>query len=131
MNELYAVLFQWALKLSGYPDAPMPEVVRASHAFFVENACHGFECKVFGWYEGGNRIYVDEREDLQGSMLGSSIVVHEFVHYLQRTTHPELRLTCEQFIAWEHEAYNVQQSYLVAYGDYIPLSFNAMDVHCA
>ena len=55
MNELFAVLLSWAVTLSGFPaPAHEPEVVTVPHAFFVQNACGGNECRVYGWYAGGN-----------------------------------------------------------------------------
>jgi hypothetical protein len=81
--ELGAILLSWAVYLSGHPmPAKAPEVKAMPHAFFVEHACGGNECRVWGWYAGGSRLYIDSRMDA-ASVLGSSIIVHEMVHYLQ------------------------------------------------
>ena len=142
MNELYAALLSWAVTLSGYPaPAESPEVLRVSHQFFVDNACQGRECKVYGWYAGGQRLYVDERLDPQGDMLAASIVVHEMVHFLQgtsRTKPEEFRKgaaysehpLCSESIELEREAYGAQREFLLRYGVYQPVGISMLRVGC-
>ena len=139
MNDLYAALLSWAVTLSGYsmPSTP-PEVVAKPHSFFVENACNGRECRVLGWYAGGRTVYIDERLDAQ-DLLGSSIVVHEMVHYLQAVARGDdgpksgaytVMPSCEQLIHWEHEAYNVQREYIVRQGAYLPIGMSMLRAGC-
>jgi len=141
MNDLYASLFSWAITLSGYPaPAAPPVVVLQPHAYFVEHACHGQECKVLGWYAGGKNVYVDETLDVADSLFASSIVVHEMVHYLQGVARGDDALkggaaftvapSCEQSVSWEREAYAVQREYIMRYGAYLPVGTAMMDVHC-
>jgi hypothetical protein len=141
MDDLFAVLLSWAVTLSGYP-APSqpPEVVGVPHAFFVEKACGGRECKVYGWYAGGKNIYLDERMDPQGQLLASSVVVHEMVHYLQGLSRNggmpakgaafgELP-SCADAIDMEREAYGVQREFLLRYGVYQPVGVSMLGVGC-
>jgi hypothetical protein len=141
MDELFAVLLSWAVTLSGYPTPTQPpEVVKVSHSFFVEKACGGRECKVYGWYAGGKKIYLDERMDPQGQLLASSVVVHEMVHYLQGLSRNggvpakgaafgELP-SCADAIDMEREAYGVQREFLLRYGVYQPVGFSMLGVGC-
>jgi hypothetical protein len=141
MNELYATLLSWAVTLSGYPTpAQPPEVVREPHAFFVEHACNGHECKVLGWYAGGRQLYVDDSLDLDSSLFADSIVVHEMVHYLQGVARGDDALrsgaafsvtpSCQQMVHWEFEAYAVQREYILRYGTYLPVGGAMLDAHC-
>ena len=129
MDELFAVLLSWATTLSGYP-APerAPEVVTVPHVFFVNQACGGHECRVYGWYAGGDKLYIDERMDPQSNIVDASVVVHEMVHYLQgiaRTGNiPDNgaaygdKPLCSAAIDMEREAYGVQREFLLRYGVY-------------
>ena len=95
------VLLSWAVFLSGYPTpSVLPIIQYESHEFFVENACNGRECKVFGLYQDDGIIHIDEahKED-------TSLVVHELTHFLQdKDMEPCAR---------EREAYAVQQEYII------------------
>jgi len=142
MNELFAALLSWAVTLSGYP-APVqsPEVVKVGHAFFVEKACGGQECKVYGWYGGGSKVYLDERMNAQDDILASSVLVHEMVHYLQAiarkdaipatgAAYGEKPPLCTDAINMEREAYGVQREFLLRYGDYQPVGMSMARVGC-
>jgi hypothetical protein len=116
MSDMFAVLFSWAVTLSGYPNAIPPEIEFKSKSFFVKEACNGNEnCKVVGWFRGGNKIYVWEKLDIDGSQIAASIVVHENVHYLQELNGKPHR-TCKEIIELEREAYGVQKEYLLRNG---------------
>jgi len=145
MDELFSALLSWAVVLSGYPAPPeVPRVESVSHAFFVENACGGLECKVWGWYAGGDMLYIDSRLDPVNDLLASSVIVHEMVHYLQaKAGKLEHRATaalaesakatsinCELTIDLEREAYAVQQAFLVRYGVYRPIGVSMHAVGC-
>lgn len=141
MSELYVALLSWAITLSGYPPpARPPTVIKQPHSFFVERACNGRECKVLGWYAGGNKIYIDERLDPERNLLASSIVVHEMVHYLQSVARGDDTLTngaafgatpsCEQFLRWEREAYGAQREYILRYGAYLPVGLSMSHAYC-
>ncbi|HET9642674.1 MAG TPA: hypothetical protein VFP68_04835 [Burkholderiaceae bacterium] len=141
MDEIYKILLSWAVTLSGYPaPAQPPEVVKKPHSFFVENACNKRECKVLGWYAGGRNLYIDEGLDPQTDLLGSSIVVHEMVHYLQAVARGDDALkngaayssmpSCQQIVSWEREAYGVQREFILQYGRYLPVGASMLHTHC-
>ena len=84
--------------------AELPEVQFKEHEFFVQYACGGKECRVVGWYNDSGIVYIDKRyRDIDRS-FASSLVVHEFTHYLQSADMDP----CER----EKEAYHVQNRYL-------------------
>jgi hypothetical protein len=141
MTDLYVTLLSWAVTLSGYPaPAEPPVVVAKPHEFFVEQACNGQPCKVLGWYAGGKNLYIDERMDPQESLLASSIVVHEMVHYLQGVARGDNALpggaaysatpSCQQAVQWEHQAYAVQREYILRYGTSLPVGTSMLHVQC-
>ncbi|MCB1786202.1 MAG: hypothetical protein H6953_14185 [Chromatiaceae bacterium] len=142
MSDVYTVLLSWAISLSGFaPPTEEPIVVPKPHDFFVEQACDGQECKVYGWYAGGRNLYIDERLDPEENLLASSIVVHEMVHYLQGTSRNggvpyggaafSESPNCDDAIEMERQAYNVQRQYLQRYGSIQPVGVSMMRVGCA
>jgi hypothetical protein len=117
MSETYieylTIFLSWTAMLSGYEKAELPEVLFEQHSFFVENVCGGNECNVAGWYEDGGAVYIDERySDIEQS-FASSLVVHEFVHYLQYKSGKFDTQSCEDSRMREREAYYVQNRYIV------------------
>lgn len=133
MNELYAILLSWAVTLSGYPMPDQPaEVQTVSHAYLVEHACNGRECKVLGWFPPGRTIYVDNRLNPADSLLAASIVVHEMVHHLQHEAGriDPAKWNCENAIALEREAYAIQREFLLRYGVYQPVGLSMHRVGC-
>lgn len=131
-DELHATLLSWAVDLSGLPvPAQPPAVRRMPHAFFVESACHGHECKVLGWFPPGDTVYVDDRLDPRDNLLAASIVVHEMVHYLQyRAAAAGLEFSCAQSIALERQAYGAQREFITRYGVYRPVGASMHQVGC-
>lgn len=116
MQEIYAVLFSWAVTLSGYPRTEPPTIEYKPKSFFVKEACGGNEnCKVVGWFKGGKTLYIWEKLDIEGNQIAASIVVHENVHYLQEVNGKPNR-TCKEIIELEREAYGVQKEYLLRNG---------------
>jgi hypothetical protein len=133
MNELYAVLLSWAVTLSGYPMPEHPaKVIGVSHAYLVDHACNGRECKVMGWFPPGSTIYVDDRLRPADSMLAASIIVHEMVHHLQHEAGriDPAKWSCDNAIALEREAYAVQREFLLRYGVYQPVGASMHRVGC-
>jgi Mlc titration factor MtfA (ptsG expression regulator) len=130
MGEVYAVLFSWALTLSGYPLAPQPEIVFKPHQYFVDTACKGSKnCMVIGWFSGGDVVYIDDNIDINGNQIAASIVVHEYAHYLQYRN-GEPHGTCKEKIELERKAYGIQKEYLLKNGvlaNGIGLSVNSMN----
>jgi len=105
VTELLIILMSWAAHLSGYPmPAELPEIQFRPHKFFVEHVCGGKECNVLGWYNDNGVVYIDDsRKDLSDGFT-SSLLVHEFVHFLQ----PANMNGC----ARQTEAYAVQNMYI-------------------
>ena len=114
MDAILVVLLSWASHLSGYPmPADLPEIRFEQHEFFVESACGGKDCDVVGWYNDAGIVYIDERYDDIESGFATSLVVHEFTHYLQHQSGNFETLSCEDSISREREAYYVQNLYLI------------------
>jgi hypothetical protein len=138
--DLYAGLFSWAVKLSGYRQPATPPTVEfVSQEFFDEHACGGRRCRVWGWYPntGKNVVYVHEAaRDLVDdgsdprSLLAASIIVHEFTHYLQAANRGFAQYECSEALELEHEAYTVQNAYLAAYGSYMQVGLSMHSAGC-
>ncbi len=130
MNALYAALFSWAVTLSGYPATDMPEVKVVPHSTLEEMACGGKTCRVLGLYDPKqpNTVWIDGALDLQDT-YSSSILVHEFVHYLQNKA-GKVAFECEAAIENEREAYAVQTEFLHRYGIYRPAFASKFGMNC-
>jgi len=139
--EILSGLLSWAVKLSSYPaPAAAPRVEFVSQDFFDENACHHRKCHVWGWYPntGGSVVYVHEAvrsliadgSDPK-SLLAASIIVHEFIHYLQAANRSFAPYKCEESLQLEREAYKLQAEYIVGYGRYIPIGVSMHGASCA
>ena len=114
MDAILVILLSWASHLSGYPMPPEPPEIRfEQHAFFVENVCGGKECYVIGWYNDADVVYIDEQyRNIEGA-FATSLVVHEFTHYLQHKSGAFESLSCEDSVSREREAYYVQRLYMI------------------
>ncbi|HJU22175.1 MAG TPA: hypothetical protein VJ891_06670 [Casimicrobiaceae bacterium] len=138
--DLFSGLMNWAVRLSKYPaPSAMPVVRYVPQQFFDEHACGGHHCEVWGWYPntGKNVVYVDENvRDLLNdgsnarSVLAASIIVHEFVHYLQAVSRHFARYDCMQALQLEREAYQAQSAYLMSYGRYLPVGVSMHSASC-
>ena len=113
--EMLIVFLSWAAYLSGYPNLTPeepPELRFESHAFFVENVCGGKECKVVGWYDDQDIVYIDKRYEKVDSGFVTSLVVHEFTHFLQHKS-GNFNESCKDKIRREREAYYIQNLYRI------------------
>lgn len=117
------LLYAWALTLAGamygYGEPEIkPVVALVSHEFLVEHACYGRDCKVIGWYPDEGIVYLDTAyaQRLETDALAQSILVHEFVHYLQHMSGRYPPKQCESFIGREREAYAVADVFLTNNG---------------
>ena len=114
LDAILVILLSWASHLSGYPmPSDPPEIRFEQHTFFVENVCGGNECNVAGWYNDADVVYIDERYRDIESGFATSLVVHEFTHYLQHKSGDFESLSCEDSISREREAYYVQNLYII------------------
>jgi hypothetical protein len=113
MTAIFSALLSWAVLLSGYaePDRP-PEVAYKPHRFFVEQACGGHDCEAVGWYDDKGIVYLDARIRGDDSVFVRSLIVHEFVHYLQDLSGKYDSHSCTDQIEREREAYAIQRIYV-------------------
>lgn len=111
-------LLNWATHLSRYStDQNLPQIRYESREFFNENACLGREdCRVLGWYDDRDIVYIDESLGAMDSLFERSLLVHEFVHVLQHRSGDFDEHDCMHFVEREREAYGVQQAFFVAHG---------------
>ena len=111
MVELFA-----AIKLiSGYPGpASLPEIHRAPEAEMQQLICAGKPCRVKAFYHPDLGVYVNEGMDLIDDPFDRSILLHELVHHLQKTTgkFDAVPSVCYRRNAQELEAYEIQNRYL-------------------
>ena len=121
MANLNDVLLSWAVTLSGYP-APgvAPVVEQVSHAELVTRVCAGQEpCNALATLlPDEDKILVDDRLRIANDTESQSILVHEFVHYLQQRA-GKMRnkaMSCEERVALEREAYVVQSQFAAEHG---------------
>lgn len=125
-------MMSWAVTLSGYPaPAEMPKVEMVPHSFLVEHACRGAACHVQGWFAGGDTIYLDDTLDPVHGLYDSSVLLHEFVHFLQQESKRSgIHTSCVANVASEREAYSAQREYLLRYGVYRPVGSSMHNVSC-
>ncbi len=125
-HDEFTGLLNWAAYISGYQSNGInPQLQFRAHQFFVDNACGGNEkCRVIGWYNDQNIVYIDDRLEAVETLFERSLVVHEFVHYLQHISGNFETGTCEGFVQREREAYAAQREFIMAYG-----SMPTMNVH--
>lgn len=111
MVELFA-----AIRLvSGYPSpAVLPEVHSLPQVEIQRRLCDGRPCRVKAYYHPQSGVTVDETLDFQGDPFDRSILLHELVHHLQKTTGKFEVVTsfCIRRISEELEAYEIQNRYL-------------------
>lgn len=119
LTATIAALLSWAVTLSGYPEpAQLPVLEYKPHSFFVEEACGGQECKAIGWYNDAGVVYLDARLRDKDDGFVRSLMVHEFVHYLQHLSGKFDSHSCSDQIQREREAYAIQRIYVAqAHGE--------------
>lgn len=94
-----------------------PRVQFAPQSFFVEHACGGRRCDALGWYDDKGVVYLDDRLRDRDDVFVRSLMVHEFVHYLQHLS-GKFGSRCPEQIVREREAYAIQRSYVAeAHGE--------------
>ncbi len=112
MTATIAALLSWAVVLSGYAEPERPPMLEYKpHHFFVEEACGGQDCKAVGWYNDAGVVYLDDRLRGQDDTFVRSLIVHEFVHYLQHLSGNFDSHSCADQITREREAYAIQRTY--------------------
>ena len=118
LESLVVELFTSIQLLSGYaiPDT-LPELHRVPVAVMQQKIC-GRPCPVRAFYHPQWGVYFDEKLDLEGNAFDRSILLHELVHHLQRTTgkFESVPGDCHRKNAEELEAYEIQNRYLSRWG---------------
>ena len=117
-EETIAVLLSWAVHLSSYsmPATP-PRVEYRPQSFFIEEVCHSERCRTLGWYDHKGTVFIDERLRDRDDKFTRSLLVHEFVHYLQHQSGRYSAADCSDHVKREREAYAIQREYVArAYG---------------
>jgi len=122
--ELIKILLAWAVFLSQYDKAPVPDVEEKPHSYFVKEVCGGKECNVYGWYNKGT-IYLDKRLNESAS---EEIAVHEIVHYLQDVSNKWDESSCKDRNLREKEAYLVQTKYSIEVMSKLPLRMSNLPI---
>ena len=140
-DEVLATLMSWAVNLSHYPaPASVPTVDFVPQQYFDEHACGGKHCHVWGWYPNTGQDVVYIRDDMRHlltdgsdprSLVAASIVVHEFVHYLQAAHRNFAPYDCKEALQLEREAYQTQMAYLQSYGRYYPVGVSMHGANCS
>lgn len=114
LSTTLEVLLAWAVHLTSYPvPVDEPRIQYQPHSFFVERVCANKECRAVGWYNDEGIVYIDEKYRDSNSEFAKSLVVHEFVHYLQHKSGRYDSQSCADSVAREREAYYIQNEYLL------------------
>ena len=119
LTSLMVELFMAIRLVSGYPSPDgLPQIQRVSVAEMQQKICSGRSCAVKAFYHPEWGVYVDEALDIQNNAFDRSILVHELVHHLQKTTgkFDAVPNVCIRRNAQELEAYEIQNRYLAGRG---------------
>jgi hypothetical protein len=121
MRTLFDVLLSWAVTLSEYPaptDAPL--VLPLPPEELHQRVCGDTRpCAVVALLmPDADEVLIDARLDVESDTEAQSLLVHEFVHFLQRRAgrmaNPDMG--CEERVALEREAYLVQARFAAEHG---------------
>lgn len=118
LQKLMVELFAAIQLVSAYPRPDsLPEVHVVPGEVMQQKIC-GRPCPVKAFYHPEWGVYVDETLDVFGDPFARSILLHELVHHLQRTTGKFQAVpgNCHRKNAEELEAYEIQNRYLSRIG---------------
>jgi Mlc titration factor MtfA (ptsG expression regulator) len=119
LTSLLVELFTAIRLVSGYPSPDvLPQIHRVPVAEMQQKICGGRSCSVRAFYHPEWGVYVDEALDIQNDAFDRSILLHELVHHLQKTTgkFDSMPNVCLRRNAQELEAYEIQNRYLADRG---------------
>ncbi|HKB83424.1 MAG TPA: DUF6647 family protein [Burkholderiales bacterium] len=111
MVELFAAI----RLLSAYPSPEvLPEVRRLPQSEIQRQLCNSRPCRIKAYYHPDRGVVVDETLDFENDPFDRSILLHELVHHLQKTTgkFEVVASFCSRRISEELEAYEIQNRYL-------------------
>ena len=113
--SLVTELFAAIQLLSAYPvpDA-FPEIYRLPRTEIQRRLCEGRPCQILAFYDPESGVFIDESLDVGNDAFDRSILLHELVHHLQKTSgkFDSLANACRRRNAEEGEAYEIQYRYL-------------------
>ncbi len=119
LTSLIVELFTAIRLLSGYPSPDiLPQIHRVSVVEMQQKICGGRSCAVKAFYHPDWGVYVDETLDIRNNNFDRSILLHELVHHLQKTTgkFDAVPNFCTRRTVQELEAYEIQNRYLSSQG---------------
>jgi hypothetical protein len=103
-------LLDEAKRLTAYhKPIPLPKIVFLSTSDIQREYCKGSQCEVSAFHRAGV-VYLDTKIS-RDNVLDRSIVVHEFIHYIQKLKVGDT-YTCKMWYQKELEAYKLQAQYL-------------------
>jgi hypothetical protein len=111
MVELFAAI----RLLSAYPAPDVLPDVHAMPLYEIQHRlCSDRPCSVKAFYHPEWGVIVDDTLDFRNDAFDRSILLHELVHHLQKTTgkFEIVRSFCSRRISEELEAYEIQNRYL-------------------
>jgi len=115
LATLIVELFTAIRLVSGYP-APdtLPEVRIVPETEIQQRLCGGRACRVKAFYHPDWGVFVADTLDVRNDPFDRSILLHELVHHLQKTTgkFDGVPSACNRRNAQELEAYEIQNRYL-------------------
>jgi len=116
--SLMVELFTAIRLISAYPaPAVLPEVHALPQIEIQRRLCDSRPCRIKAFYHPDWGVIVDEMLDIHNDPFDRSILLHELVHHLQKTTGKfEVASFCSRRIAEELEAYEIQNRYLSEIG---------------
>lgn len=117
LSSLMVELFTAIRLVSGYPvPESFPEVHLVPESEMQQRVCAGRPCRVKAFYHPEWGVYVDEGMDVANDPFDRSILLHELVHHLQKTSgkFDAMPNVCIRRNAQEMEAYEIQNRYLSA-----------------
>jgi len=109
-NQDLVGLLEEAKRLTAYHKrVPLPKIVFLSTQDLQKEYCRGSKCEVSAFHRTGV-IYLDKQIS-RDNVIDRSIIVHEFIHYIQRLKVGDT-YTCKMWFDKESEAYRLQAEYL-------------------
>ena len=113
--SLMVELFTAIRLISAYPvPAVLPDVHFLPQSEIQRRLCDSRPCRIKAFYHPDWGVIVDETLDVHNDPFDRSILLHELVHHLQKTTgkFEVVANFCSRRISEEREAYEIQNRYL-------------------
>ena len=115
--SLMVELFTAISLVSAYPaPAVLPEVHSVPQSEIQRRLCDSRACRIKAFYHPDWGVFIDDSLDIHDDPFDRSILLHELVHHLQKTTgkFEVVASFCSRRISEEFEAYEIQNRYLSA-----------------